>query len=187
MSLIDILFLVTVALLVFNGLRNGAVFSLINLLGIPIGFAVAAYFGPQFIKLLASNGLPSTPLIAYIVLFFGTVLILHIIGTFVRGIVKRIPIVGFGDALLGGVIGFGEAWLLWLVLLIVLGNFLGGVQSTVNAAQNTASIIPGFHISFDQLKSWHDFYNQAVTNSLFAQINSIFNHNLSGLPQLPKG
>lgn len=186
-NLIDILFLVTVALLVFNGLRNGAVFSLINLLSIPIGFAVAVYFGPQFIKLLSSNGLPSTPLIAYVVLFFGTVLILHIVGTIVRGIVKRIPFVGFGDALLGGVIGFAEAWLLWLVLLIVLGNFLGGVQNTVNAAQTSASIIPGFRISFDQLKSWHDFYNQAVTNSLFAHVNSVFNANLQGLPQLPKG
>ncbi len=187
LSLIDILFLVTVALLVFNGLRNGAIFSLINLLGIPIGFAVAIYFGPQFTALLSSNGLPATPLISYIVLFFGTVLILHIVGTFVRGIVKKIPLVGFGDALLGAIIGFGEAWLLWLVLLIVLGNFLGGIQSTVNAVQSSASIIPGFHISLDQFKSWHDFYNQAVTNSLFAHINSVFDANLHGLPQLPKG
>ena len=45
LSLIDILFLITVALLVFNGLRNGAVFSLINLLSIPVAFGVAYYYG----------------------------------------------------------------------------------------------------------------------------------------------
>lgn len=187
LSVIDILFVVTVALLVISGLRNGAIFSLINLLGIPLGFAVAFYFGPQLTALLAANRLPATPLISYLVLFFGTVLILHIVGTFIRGIIKSIPIIGFGDSLLGAVIGFGEAWLLWLILLIVLGNFLGGVQGTVNAVNQTASIVPGFHISLDQLKSWHDFYNQAVSNSLFAHVNSIFNQNLSGLPQLPKG
>lgn len=186
LSLIDILFLITVALLVFNGLRNGAVFSLINLLSIPIGFGVAYYYGPRFIALLAANGIPATPLISYVVLFFGVVLILHIIGTTVRGVVQKIPVVNFGDALLGGAIGFGEAWLLWLVLLIALGTFLGTLQTSANAIQQSASVIPGVKISFDQLKSWHDFYNQAVTNSLFARVNSVFNQNLHGLPKLPQ-
>ena len=40
---IDLLFLVTIVLLIFNGFRNGAVFSLINLLSIPIAIGVA-YF-----------------------------------------------------------------------------------------------------------------------------------------------
>jgi uncharacterized membrane protein required for colicin V production len=186
LSLIDILFLVTVVLLVFNGLRNGAVFSLINLLSIPIGLGVAYYYGPSFTALLASNGLSATPLISYAVLFFGVVLILHIVGTFVRGIVRKIPFINFGDALLGAVVGFGEAWLLWLVLLIMLGTFLNGLQSNLTALQQTVSIVPGVHITFDQLKSWHDFYNQAVNHSLFAQVNSIFNQNLRGLPQLPQ-
>lgn len=186
-SVIDILFVVTVALLVMNGLRNGAVFSLINLVGIPLGFAVAFSFGPQFTALLAANQLPATPLISYIVLFFGTVLVLHIIGTFLRGVIKHIPLVNVGDSLLGAAIGFAEAWLLWLVLLIVLGNFLGGVQGTLTAVNNSASVIPGVHVTFDQLKGWHDFYNQAVSNSLFAHVNSIFNQHLSGLPPLPKG
>ena len=36
LSWIDILFLITVVLLVFNGFRNGAVFSLITFLGFPL-------------------------------------------------------------------------------------------------------------------------------------------------------
>lgn len=190
LKLIDILFLITVALLVFNGLRNGAVFSLINLLGIPFGFIVAYFYGPRFTALLAANGFPATPLISYIVLFFGTALVLHIIGTMIRGVVRAIPVVGFGDALLGGVIGFGEAWLLWLFLLIVLGNFLHGLQSTISLhglspTINEVQIVPGANVQFDQLKSWHDFYNDAVTHSLFAQVNGIFVKALPALPRPP--
>src|SRR2546426_9454626 len=124
MSVVDILFLVTVALLVFNGFKNGAIISLVNLISIPAGIAVALLFGKQLTQTLAANNLPATPLIAYVVLFFGVVLVLHIIGTIIRGVVKNIPFLGFGDALLGAVLGFIEAWLLWLVLVFFLGNFL---------------------------------------------------------------
>lgn len=183
LGLIDILFIVTVILLVFNGLRNGAVFSLINLLSIPLGFAVAYVFGPQFTRLLAANGLPATPLISYVVLFFGAVLVLHIVATVIRGLVQKIPFIGFGDSLLGGVIGFGEAWLLWLVLLMILGSFLSGVQGTIQAGSH---VIPGLNIQIDQFKAWHDFYNQAVTNSLFARVNGFFVKELPNLPRLPQ-
>src|SRR5438105_14046002 len=110
-SWIDLLFLVTIALLVFNGIRNGAVFSLVNLLSIPIALGVAYFFGKPFTLLLASNGLAVSPLIAYIIVFFGTVLILHIIGTMVRGVMRAIPLLGVGDVLLGGLIDFVEEWL----------------------------------------------------------------------------
>lgn len=181
LSLVDILFLVTVALLVFNGLRNGAVFSLVNLLGIPIGFAVAYFYGPQFTNLLASNGLPATPLIAYIALFLGSVLILHIIGTMIRGVVRSIPLIGQGDTLLGAVIGFVEAWLLWVFLLIALGTFLGSADAAVQQGTHFA----GLNIQIAQLQQWHDFYNQTLTNSLFARVNSIFVRELPtlNLPQ----
>ena len=89
-DLVDILFIVTIVLLVFNGLRNGAVFSLFNLLSLPAGYIVAKLYGPQFTALLASNNLSVTPLISYIVLFFATVLVIHIIGTVVRGVVEQV-------------------------------------------------------------------------------------------------
>ncbi len=174
---VDILFLVTVILLVLNGFRNGFVFSLVNLISIPLGFAAAVYFGPQLTSTLAGNNLPATPLISYIVLFFGVVLILHLIGTSLRGTLKHIPIIGCGDSLLGGVVGFVEAWLIWLILLIILGNFLGSVQQGTH-------VISGVNFQLDQLKAWHDFYNQAVTNSLFARVNSFFVKQLPNVPRL---
>ncbi|HLI08684.1 MAG TPA: CvpA family protein [Ktedonobacteraceae bacterium] len=157
---IDILFLVTVVLLVINGFKNGAVFSLINLLSIPLGVIVVIMWGPQFVKLLSANGLTVAPIIAYIILFFAAVIILHIIGSTLHGVIRRIPLVGFGDELLGGVIGFAEAWLLWVILLAIVGNFL---QSAHN--------LPG-GISITQFSQWQSAYNYTVTHSLFAQVNS---------------
>ena len=172
LSLIDILFLVTVVLLVFNGFSNGAVASVVNLLSIPVGFVVAYMFGPRFTLLLAANGLSSTPLIAYIVLFFGAVLVLHIIGTTVRGIVQRVPLIGFGDRLLGALVGFVEAWLLWVVLLLVLHNFLLDIN-------NVNSVSYGV-VNTSQFNSWQQFYNDTVTNSLFASVNSFIVSKIPG-------
>ncbi len=185
---IDIAFVATVVLLVLNGLRNGALFSLIHIVSIPVAFVVAYIFGPRLIVLLATNGLAATPLIAYAVLFLATVLIVHIVGSVIRKGVKYIPLLGPLDSLLGGVLGFVEAWLLWLLLLFALGNFLSAVQSGFA----TGSILfqglnlQGLHLSFSTFKQWHDFYNQAVTNSLFARVNGFFVTVLPALPKTPK-
>jgi hypothetical protein len=92
-------------------------------------------------------------------------------------------LIGPADSLLGGAVGFVEAWLLWLVLLIVLGNFLHSTQTTI---QSTVNIVPGLNITVDQFKTWHDFYNQTITNSLFAKVNAFFVSELPALPQPPK-
>ena len=178
---IDLLFLVTIVLLIFNGFRNGAVFSFINLLSIPIAIGVAYFFGKSFALFLATNGLQISPLISYLVLFFVTILVIQIIGTTMRGVVKAIPIVGLGDSLLGGAVGFVEAWLIWLIVLLILGKFLQNVQDTIHTG---SQIIPGLNIKVQDYQSWHDAYNQAVHNSLFAKVNSFFIRELPALPNL---
>jgi|SRR5947207_12228848 len=173
LSIIDIPFLVTVALLVFNGLRNGALFSLISLLILPVAFAAAYFLGPRFILILASSGLPATPLIAYAVLFIGTIFILHIVGGFIRSVLREVPLIGPFDALLGGVVGFVEAWLIWLVLLIVIGTFLNALQSgTANFAGIDLTQFLG-HRDW-HVQDWYTYYNEAVNHSLFAQVNNFF-------------
>lgn len=180
---IDILFVITVVLLVLNGLRNGALFSLIHIVSLPVAFVVAYIFGPRLVLILAANGLAATPIIAYAVVFIGTVLIVHIIGSFVCKTVKHIPLLGPLDSLLGGVLGFVEAWLLWLLLLFALGTFLSAIQSGIETG---ALLFQGInlqdlHISLPTFQQWHDFYNQAVTNSLFARVNGFF---VTVLPEL---
>ena len=170
MSLVDILFLVTIALLVFNGLRNGFVFSLVNLLSLPIAFAVAWLFGPRLTQILASANLPSIPVLAYIILFFCTVLIILVVASSLRGI-RKVPLIGAVDTLLGGVVGFVEAWLLWVVFLLVLHNFL---QDT-NQVQQLGISTSLFH-------SWQQFYDDAVSNSLFAKVNGVI---IQTVPLIP--
>src|SRR5258707_291883 len=135
LDVVDILFLVTVVLLVFNGLRNGFVFSLVNLISLPVAAVVALVFGPSLTALLGNNRLSSIPLGSYLGLF------------------------------LGAVVGFVEAWALWVVLLLVLGHFL----NMVNQAQIQQL---GFHVSTFQ--TWQQFYNDAIGHSLFARVNGWF-------------
>ncbi len=186
LSVIDILFLITVVLLVLSGLRNGFVVSLLNLISIPLALGIAYFFGPQFTALLTSTGFSATPLISFFILFFLAVFVLHFIGNALRRVVKSIPVLGSGDTLLGGVVGFVEAWLLWLFFLVLLGSFLNGVEGAVNTVQHTASIVPGTNIQIGQLQQWHDFYNQALTNSLFAKVNGFFVKTLPNVPQPPQ-
>lgn len=165
LSIVDVLFLVTIVVMVFNGFRNGFVFSLVNLLSLPVAAGVSWIFGPALTAFLAKNGLAVNPLLAYIILFLVAVFVIHIIANSIRGTVKRIPLLSSGDALLGGVVGFVEAWALWVILLLVLGHFL----SVVDQGQIQQL---GFHV--DTFKSWQQFYDDAVANSLFARVNGWF-------------
>lgn len=177
-SWIDLFFLLTIVLLVFNGIRNGAIFSIVHLLSIPIALAVVIFFGKSFTLFLASNSISISPLIGYIVLFFAAVFIIHILGTLLRGVIRAVPLLGVGDVLIGGLVGFIEAWLLWVVVLLVIGGFLHNVQNSITAGSN---IIPGFNITLNQFTTWHDTYNQALSSSLFAQVNGFI---LSHLPAI---
>jgi uncharacterized membrane protein required for colicin V production len=174
LNIVDILFVVTVVLLVLHGFRNGALFSLISLLALPIGFAVAYFFGPSFILLLASSGLPAVPLIAYAALFIGTILVLHIVGNFLVHVLNIIP--GFVpvNKLLGGVIGFVEAWLIWLILLIVFGTFLNDLQAGTNAFPGVDLTQFVTHFKDWHVQNWYTFYNDAVNHSLFTRVNDFF-------------
>lgn len=178
---IDLLFLITIVLLVFNGIRNGAIFSIVNLLSIPIALGVAIFLGKPFTLFLASNGLSISPLLGYIVLFFAAVLIIHIIGTMLRGVIRAVPLIGLGDVLIGGLVGFIEAWLLWVIVLLVIGGFLNNVQGAIATGSH---VVSGITITSAQYMSWQDTYNQALTNSLFAHVNSFI---LAKVPALPRG
>jgi uncharacterized membrane protein required for colicin V production len=161
LSLVDILFVVTIILLVFNGLRNGLIFSLLNLLSLPLALLIAWLFGPRLTSILAANNFNATPLISYVILFLGTVFAVHILATVLRGTIKYIPLVGMANTLLGGVVGFVEAWLLWVVLLLVLGHFLQDVNQ-----------VQVLNVNVSLFQSWQRFYDDAVSHSLFAQVNS---------------
>jgi uncharacterized membrane protein required for colicin V production len=156
---IDLAFIVTILLLVLNGFRNGLVASLLSLISLPLALAIVWLFGPAFTALLAANGLNFAPLLAYALLFIAVVIIVHIAVTVLRALIHRIPMVGLADELLGAVVGFVEAWLLWLIVLVVLHNALSVLAN-----------LPGSTPA--QFSTWQQIYNDAISHSLFAQVNS---------------
>ncbi|HEX7736269.1 MAG TPA: CvpA family protein [Ktedonobacteraceae bacterium] len=168
LSVVDVLFLATIILLVFNGLRNGFVFSLANLLSLPAAAIAAAVFGPSLTAKLGIN-----PLVSYILIFLVAVVVIHIVARAVRGTAKKIPLISSGDALLGGVVGFIEAWALWVAFLLILGHFL-------NVVDHSQIQQMGIHI--DTFQSWQKFYNDTVSNSLFARVNGWF---IKAVPLVP--
>jgi hypothetical protein len=107
--------------------------------------------------------------------------VIQIIGTSMRGVVKAIPILGLGDSLLGGLVGFFEAWLIWLIVLLVVGHFLNDIQATI---QTGKQLIPGLNITVQQYQVWHDTYNQALHYSLFARVNGFIIKELPAIPRL---
>lgn len=184
MNWVDIAFVITVVLLVFNGLRNGALMSLVGLLSIPFAFVILFFFGGQFVSMLAQNRLPIAPPFAYGILFFATIFILYIIANLLRGVVKSVPLVKQGDTLLGAVIGFIGAWLIWLIVLYTVGAFLNGMGEAIRTGQ---ALFQGIDLSgntfnLGDFNAWCTAYNDTITNSLFARVNSFF---LGVVPVIP--
>jgi hypothetical protein len=48
-------------------------------------------------------------------------------------------------------------------------------------------LIPGLNITVQQYQIWHDTYNQALNNSLFARVNGFFIKELPAVPHLSWG
>lgn len=175
LSIVDILFVVTIILLVLHGLRVGFVFSLVNLLSLPVAAGLAWFFGPSFTNWLETHGMVVNPLVSYIILFLISIIVIHAIGGTIGRTVKGIPLISSADALGGGVVGFVEAWLLWLVFLLLLGHFL-------NITDQAQIQQLGFKIS--TFHSWQQFYNDAISNSLFARVNGWFIQHVPLVPVL---
>lgn len=184
--IVDILFAVTAILLAFNGLKNGALVSIISLLGLPIAFAVAYFFGPTLTVSLASSNIPATPLIAYAVLFVGTILIVQILASFIRNVVKKIPLIGPFDSLLGAVVGFVEAWAIWLIILIIIGTVLNDIHNGTGSFIHGIDLTQLFGHKDWHIQDWYTFYNDTVNHSLFAQVNNFFGQIIPTAPQPPQ-
>ncbi|MBX5449138.1 CvpA family protein [Thermogemmatispora sp.] len=157
-NLIDLAFLTTVIVLALQGFHNGLLASLINLVALPLALGVALLCGPWLTALLASSGVKVAPLLAYTLVFLATVLGVHSVTTLVRAFLRRLPVLGLIDQLLGMGIGVVEAWLLWLILLMVLHSFL----STVHYWPQSDP---------DQFSAWRLAYQKAIAQSFFVHVN----------------
>jgi len=161
---LDIIAVIVVFLSIWHGWRTGLLVGLFNLLSIPLGVVTAYFLAPQ---IAAGTNISLTYM--YAIVFFVTVIGVHIIGSLLRkGMRKRVKIAGDTDALLGAVVGGAKAWILLVLFLVVWGGALS--SSAVRAV--ACALTPVNSSVASNLGNWETEYNQTVNNSLFAQINS---------------
>lgn len=161
---LDIIAAIVVFLSIWHGWRTGLLVGLFNLLSIPLGIVTAYFFAPQ---IAAGTNISLTYM--YAIVFFVTVIGVHIIGSLLRsGMRKRVKIAGGTDSLLGAVVGGAKAWILLVLFLVVWGGALS--SSTVRSV--ACALTPINSSVASNLGNWETEYNQTVNNSLFAQINS---------------
>jgi uncharacterized membrane protein required for colicin V production len=163
--LLDILVLITLVIGVVHGWRVGALVSLVGLLSIPIGLGAAWYWGPALTTEFAGLGFPAPLILAYAALFFGVIIVLHLLAEVLRGVIHSFFVFAFADEAIGAVVGLVEVWLLWLLFLVLWGSVL-----------TLPLRVPGWHAS-DALR-WERNYNSIVTTSTFAQLNHVVIHPL---------
>ena len=161
---LDIVAAIVLVFSVWHGWRSGLLVGIFNLLSIPVGLVVAYLFGQMI-----AAATHSPPTLAYIVVFFATVIGIHIIGHLLRRILRsKVPLAKQTDAVLGALVSGAKAWILLVLFLVVWGVLLG--SQTVQAAACAATIVNSKPAT--TLNNWQNDYNHAIGPSIFAQVNS---------------
>ena len=124
----DIGLLILLGLLVLIGIAKGLTRILIGLAALVASFVLAAQFHQSLAVRLSWIDLPenAVKLIAYVVLFFGTMLVGGLVAWLVRRLLKA-AMLNWADRLAGGAVGFVVAMLVagLLVLPLVAYSPLG--------------------------------------------------------------
>lgn len=161
---VDIIVAIVLFFSIWHGWRTGLMVGLFNLLSIPLGIVVAYFFAQGI-----AAATHTSPTLMYILVFFATVIGVHIVGSLLRKALRRkVPLAKGTDSLLGAIVSGAKAWILLVLFLVVWGGLLN--SSTIQqVACATTSVTTK---AADTLTSWQGDYNHAVGNSVFAQVNS---------------
>ncbi len=161
---LDIIAAIVLVVSIWHGWRTGLLVGLFNLLSIPLGIVAAYFLAP---RVAAATNI--SLIYMYAIIFFVTVIAVHIVGNALhRGMRKRVKIAADTDALLGAVVGAAKAWILLVLFLVIWGAVIG--SSTARDVACNLSLVNA-NVS-STLGNWETEYNQTVSNSIFAHINS---------------
>jgi len=169
---LDIIVALVLFFSIWLGWRSGLLVGLFNLLSIPLGIIVAYFFAQG---IAASTH--TSPTLMYILVFFATVIGVHIVGSLLRKtLLRKVPLAKGTDSLLGAIVSGVKAWVLLVLFLVVWGGLLN--SSVIQQAACASTVVT--NKAADTLTSWQGDYSHAVDNSLFAQVNSAFLPNSAG-------
>ena len=124
MNYLDIVIAIVLFLFGFRGLRKGLVISVVTLLAFGVGIYGAMHFS-DFTAEHLQEVMNITPkylnTVAFILTFILLVVVVNLIGRWVKGIVRTMNL-GFFDRLGGFVLGIAKGVLLCSTLVLVLNN-----------------------------------------------------------------
>jgi membrane protein required for colicin V production len=166
----DIIFFVVIGIFVYKGVSNGLVMGVFSIVGLVTAFIVATKMSKpasEFIK----RYITLTPLIetilAFVVVFFGIILIFKIAGFIMKKIVE-VSLLGWLDKVGGGVFGLIKGGFI-LSLFLILMSFMPFEKEFEKRASNGYLYI---HVRtfapkvFDALKTFipntDTFYNEIL-------------------------
>lgn len=117
----DIALLILLGFLVFLGLIKGLARLLVGLGALVGAFWLAAYFHQSLAQDLGWTSIPVQPLklIAYLMIFLGTMLAGGLVAYLLRKLLKA-AMLGWADRLAGGAVGLATAMLVAALLLLPL-------------------------------------------------------------------
>lgn len=127
-NLIDIIVIVILALAALRGLWNGFLIEIGGIAGVLVGLFLAGRYYHQFGATLSgfSDFGGWTPELAFGLLFLGGAIIVHIVVTLLRRLVKK-PVFGSLDSIAGFVAGALKGALVCSVVMVLLNWVLPDV------------------------------------------------------------
>ena len=125
MNVLDIILLVFIGLLVFNGVRKGFIISLATLIALVLGIYAAVHFSNYMGKVLVDNfhtGGSWLPVLSFSLTFLIVVIIVMVIAKAIEKVVNLVGM-GFLNHLFGGLFGLMKGLIIVSVLLFIITSF----------------------------------------------------------------
>lgn len=133
-QLFDIIALVLVAWLTIRGAMRGMITQVTSVVAIVVSWIVAAKFSPKLAPMISDEG-PYNKIIAMLLLFIATSVVIWLLHGFVAGIFEKIKLKGF-DRQMGALLGLAKGLLLCMILTFFLVTL---TERSKNFALNSLS------------------------------------------------
>ncbi len=122
MNALDIALVVLLGWSTYRGWQTGLLRSLLGLAGLVFGYILALAYGQPFGLALTGDDSTLCGILGIVVVFFGTILVVHFVARFVKAFLHATPLGAF-DAAGGGLLGLAQGVLAFGLLLVLAYSY----------------------------------------------------------------
>jgi len=152
MTWIDIVLLVLIVALAVHGMIMGLIRGLFDIAGLILGYILAINFC-EMIRLPRA--------VAFLIIFMITVIIVSLAGIILTKLIRRTPLSAI-NRLLGALLGFGKAFVIGFIFLVILALFHKGADELRRS--DIAPVILKYGLTASQILpgNWYRFIKKTV-------------------------